>query len=1387
MSLLEESKTKRNSRAPFGTMSLECALICHKCSKKVTHPLQDCAEMRGDAVEIRCLQCRQKRVYCLICGKVFSHTSRLLHAKSAAHQAAKLAAQEAKLAAQEANLVETTTKNTAELAEPAHLARQKEQPAREQPVPAREIITGKEELLRTNVVRCPQALKIPQHPSNEWLSSALKGTPLATPDQMWKVFDKLEHGTDSVGLGLRKYEAMFTYYLCDLASHGGNQACACPPDRSFTCGVHQGFWGGGLKHLTQRAHWQKNVTQLGSLKMPTMEESIFQTLNLIQHQSMTPKQRSRQTKIAKSLASLGGGSSSIETFLPGESQLGRFFGVTGQHSMLNSLPCPKAELIEGIAYVPPQATIAMLFGCGIPIDDLHVSPDSGVAINVGGNDMVHDVAQCSKVSHWMKEMWDRHYGSDRGEHSRHGGDKDSGHNSDKDSGCDSGVDTDVDSSVDSSGVDTDVDSSVDSGVQRRAALSKKRAYRWCNVRGRSKKLKRFPRQKAPDVVVCLTLSDWADGFGPSRVKCNRTSVALKTFTISPPKQEVNGTKNTYPVAFGMKANKRGWQAINERFHRDLEVLLSSDEPIEFYHGHLKKMVPCVFRRMAVISDRPERSDLTGTLGHTGDTHRCFATCGKVETVPCKKEELASFLEKQSLGQTSANFGWCEKFVNKKLNLNGAVLPACLPCRKQNLAKLGLQFRGARLNDQQECSRCCNWDPIGSGSRPVLTYQAHDAWPTRTVPGCPVTPPPGRDIFVENAKLPFVKLNWGVMKAAVRFAFFQACQPQSKGWTSDNTTKYLLNCGLNGDLAKAVYDAAKKCHKSGGLAGIDFTDKNGIGDFKFPAPWRYNDISLCDYIEGVMHLVFLGLTKSNFLLIRMWLTDTPGVAKSGVAESPFLNALQNLTKDLRKFGLSWLAAYPLTGQKGNLGTGSWVAENYVYLARVSAFIFGWCARDEEKANKYGLSDMSRMVISFHCLVARLLTHGGVNSARTSEIAVYMKEFLSCVREFDVRLRYKYFSKNGEKRKGDTNEHWWLKSNYMSLPNLLYVLETLGPLVLWWDGGGKGERFIQTVKPHIKRGIREDLTSVFVNLLDKVFRTLQLDCTEEMIQDSQGVITTTDAEESQDDDDIDSDIGVDDDDDGDCDDNDDSVVDENTDDKDEETDDEEEEPDEEDPDEAAAAQSRPDIVGSDLFSRNEILGMKKTRTIYVYRRESDMAHAVLTRKPLAGYVAYQTEDDGSTNGTPLLQFRVVYRLPGKRFAARAVNFDDTCGVDFNGMWSAPLNVDPDVVHCATKFEQIENTAMLAAVAIPLRYALDGKRTELHNHFCVITNWWRCRSRGGGYQLPCLDASLYKARTVPQYSSAFEINAPTAVTATTEATEDCSDGVSVTVRGDQQFGLL
>ena len=57
--------------------------------------------------------------------------------------------------------------------------------------------------------------------------------------------------------------------------------------------------------------------------------------------------------------------------------------------------------------------------------------------------------------------------------------------------------------------------------------------------------------------------------------------------------------------------------------------------------------------------------------------------------------------------------------------------------------------------------------------------------------------------------------------------------------------------------------------------------------------------------------------------------------------------------------------------------------------------------------------------------------------------------------------------------------------MSLTNLAPTILLLGPLVNFWDGGGKGERFIQEIKPYIPRGVR-DGGKFFVRLLEKIFK-------------------------------------------------------------------------------------------------------------------------------------------------------------------------------------------------------------------------------------------------------------------------------------------------------------
>ena len=142
-----------------------------------------------------------------------------------------------------------------------------------------------------------------------------------------------------------------------------------------------------------------------------------------------------------------------------------------------------------------------------------------------------------------------------------------------------------------------------------------------------------------------------------------------------------------------------------------------------------------------------------------------------------------------------------------------------------------------------------------------------------------------------------------------------------------------------------------------------------------------------------------------VLTRKWLADSPAAGTSGLQDSSFVECMQSLIKDLKRFNLSWLAACPLTGQKGNLGTGSWVGENFVFLAHVSPIVFAACPRDRKKVVECGLNNMSRMVICFHGLIARLMTHSGINEATMRETSWFIREFLSCVKEFNTRVQHK----------------------------------------------------------------------------------------------------------------------------------------------------------------------------------------------------------------------------------------------------------------------------------------------------------------------------------------------------------------------------------------------
>ncbi|CAB9517193.1 hypothetical protein SEMRO_838_G209210.1 [Seminavis robusta] len=58
-----------------------------------------------------------------------------------------------------------------------------------------------------------------------------------------------------------------------------------------------------------------------------------------------------------------------------------------------------------------------------------------------------------------------------------------------------------------------------------------------------------------DVVLVVPCSDWRDGHGISHVKNNRSSVTTWSWSILPPKDNVNSTDNTLPIAVGAKKER----------------------------------------------------------------------------------------------------------------------------------------------------------------------------------------------------------------------------------------------------------------------------------------------------------------------------------------------------------------------------------------------------------------------------------------------------------------------------------------------------------------------------------------------------------------------------------------------------------------------------------------------------------------------------------------------------------------------------------------------------------------------------------------------------------------------------------------------------------------
>ncbi len=930
------------------------------------------------------------------------------------------------------------------------------------------------------------------------------------------------------------------------------KALECSPNmQRFWLAEHEGY-GAGVITLVTRAFTRSLF--YGADQMPDFDEAAWQMQNFMQYVNMSETQQNWHAQITMAITSAGTENGIIKkTRVPNPQELRRFYKSDSKHSMWEALPIPQVQNIGGIAYVNPEHIVRFAFAAGLEFDDIMVTKDTGLGSLPGKQ---YHVADCQKIRETIKILQN--------------------------------------------------------------AQDENGDYK----------------------IMLAWATEWRDGFSPNRTKNNRKSVVAWTFSLSPGKESVNDIGNTFCMALGSKKNK-AWSRVEHQVRKDMSCFGDPNTPLEVYHGGLRKMVRVFVKRINASHDKPERADVTGTLGFSGRSHRCFGTLVDIVTPTCDSKTIRSYLEQAEPFQcntisNSLPWGWSDDFLDGddygNTHANGRILPSCSRCRAIRLQGLmGTLPNATRaISDEQinadSCGVCADWT-INSSK---LCFKAPPDYPTTMAPNCPVEPPTGRCTSSMSLKslvnpatgkeekyLSPVALTFRDMVKACKFAFFHLVSTETP-WTRAKGIAYLKENGIAPKLAEDLCNIAKDALKDGRAATVDYEDPEGIDLFRFTSSWIDPQLEVKDFIETLMHELFLGIGESNFELCSQWF-------KARNRDTGFRRNSQDLLGALKKFGLNWLHTHQFSSDEskggGTFGTGAFQAENWLAWTRIQKvlYLLATVPLSSKNPQTAGNGDVLRLVISFTALAARALSHSGVDQEFVKEFSEYLKEFLSCVKDLDIQTRHVQMQKktkkgtdvpqeahgsdlipalprtirnsstataaagnqasknpargrqqavkqrqttkassttaqsskrlrpagckrgtSTKKSRGDSSdsdyedfsddpspqrkrshkpnskkpaskpragtpaagrqgatanqtagnhqeaaakkkrkkpkvewsgggEAWWTKSNYLSLPNLVAMVTVYGLLVNFWDGGGKGEKFVQQVKPYITRGV------------------------------------------------------------------------------------------------------------------------------------------------------------------------------------------------------------------------------------------------------------------------------------------------------------------------------
>ena len=552
---------------------------------------------------------------------------------------------------------------------------------------------------------------------------------------------------------------------------------------------------------------------------------------------------------------------------------------------------------------------------------------------------------------------------------------------------------------------------------------------------------------SPENIVTLLAMQWSDAFDPnSSIKSNRGAVWIKTVTFISETYNENRRNDTIPIAIGLKSESH--DVVERYFVEEINELCSGINN-QFYCARLKKNICVHFEIIASLGDQPERRELNYLSGGNS--------------------------------KFGARYLWSANITSMS-----SYLPPCQKCFEMLKNEPSLQIT------EHNCKNCLMWD-ITKSSR-LTEYDPPLNYPN--------------DLLSHNSKLRPYELTFEILNRVIQLA---SKNYENGLWSEKELMAYTSSHGMNKlGSTKIIEHCENKMAYN--LYENDVTDADGklvMSDYaKHPdkyshwkgGPFWQSNLHLFQFVDVLMHLLFLGVTKSTKDLIYDWITQTKRI-------NGYKLFANNIFSEIAGMGLDWC--------KLLVATSGWVSDNYIAFARICKWFYypivflqqnevyheptlplnkwyvkmckEWLAaygydtsgtvillrkrieaiRNDPLTSKNLIEqtcgsghEISHMIGSMLSMIASILTKEVFDDS-IDKIEREIKIYLSFFDIAQDKTHHLVKKKSRMKRKPS----WMTKYNYMSLLNIPRCMKLYGPMINLWEGSNQGEGYLRFAKPKL----------------------------------------------------------------------------------------------------------------------------------------------------------------------------------------------------------------------------------------------------------------------------------------------------------------------------------